>query len=183
MYMLDHMDQTFKNAGIAKLQKQMDSKRKPHPQAEAEEMEMMDEPAPKKKSVKKGAMDDEFDLMGGKPKDEAPPVEVANIETKAEDQQVEEDQTIKKKKKKHHKKKKDSVLVQESMETMTFEQKIKNLLKNDKDDAKKKIEDFTDKICLPQLINLPELKDDRDLIPYICFYDGLNLLKSKDDSI
>jgi hypothetical protein len=69
------------------------------------------------------------------------------------------------------------------METMTFGQKIKNLLKNDKDDAKKKIEDFTDKICLPQLINLPELKDDRDLIPYICFYDGLTLLKSNDDSI
>jgi len=91
MYMLDHMDQTFKNAGISKLQKQMDSKRKPHPQAEAEEMEMMDEPAPKKKSEKKGAMDDEFDLMGGKPKEEAPPAEVANVETKAEDQQVEED--------------------------------------------------------------------------------------------
>ena len=122
MYMLDHMDQTFKNAGIQKLQKQMDSKRKPHPQAEAEEMEMMDEPAPKKKE-KKGAMDDEFDLMGGKPK-EAPPVEVANVETQAEDQQVEEDQSVKKKKKKHHKKKKDSSLVQESMETMTFEQKI-----------------------------------------------------------
>ena len=51
----------------------MDGKKKPHPKAEAEEAEMMDEPAPKKSS--KGAMDDEFDLMGGqKPKqEEAPP--------------------------------------------------------------------------------------------------------------
>jgi hypothetical protein len=47
----------------------MDSKRKAHPQAEAEEMDMMDEPVPKKKAEKKGAIDDEFDLMGGpKPK-------------------------------------------------------------------------------------------------------------------
>jgi hypothetical protein len=62
----------------------MDSKKKSHPQAEAEEMEMMDEPAPKKKSEKKGAIDDEFDLMGGKPK-EAPPAEESNLETKTED--------------------------------------------------------------------------------------------------
>lgn len=68
----------------------MDAKRKPHPQAEAEEMEMMDEPAPKKKAGKKGAMDDEFDLMGGKPKEEAPPPESQNIETKSEDQNMEQ---------------------------------------------------------------------------------------------
>ena len=47
----------------------------------------------------------------------------------------------------------------------------------------KKIEDFTDKICMPQLINLPELKDDRDMIPYICFYDGLSLLQKGDENI
>lgn len=64
MYMLDHMDQTFQGAAMQTLEKKMDSKRKSHPQAEAEEMEMMDEPAPTKSSSK-GGMDDEFTLMGG----------------------------------------------------------------------------------------------------------------------
>jgi hypothetical protein len=33
------------------------------------------------------------------------------------------------------------------------------------------------------LISLPDLKDDRDLIPYICFYDGLALLKNSDETV
>lgn len=89
----------------------MDGKKKPHPKAEAEEAEMMDEPAPKKPS--RGAMDDEFDLMGGqKPKqEEAPPSESENIEISNEDQTLQEDKLLKKKKKKHHKKKKEESLV------------------------------------------------------------------------
>jgi hypothetical protein len=182
---------------MQKLNKAMSGKK--HQAAEAEEMDMMDEPKPKptEQGAKKGAMDDEFDLMGGaKPKEE--PSKDEAVQTKEETTQPKEeagelppdasnlgtgaeDQAIKKKKKKHHKKRKDTSLVQEATESMSFAQRVKILMKNDSLDNTKKIQDFTEKICMPQLIAMPELKDDRDMIPYICFYDGLSLLKSTDE--
>ena len=66
------------------------------------------------------------------------------------------------------------------MGSLTPTQKVLNsIFVNNSSSTSDKIHAYTKQVCLPALINLPELKEDMPTIAFICYFNAINLISNQ----